>query len=197
MNRIVPRTLALGLWLAAVSSGWAAEPNPDQAKAVAEIKRWGGKVTVDEKTPDKAVTGVDLTGIQGLEYGGLEYLEGLTRLQTLSLARTEVNDAGLGHLEGLTRLQTLSLERTQVGDAALGHLKGLTRLKGLNLAETKITDAGLEHLTGLTQLRSLDHHRHQSHRGGREEVSAGFAQLRHSALTSFNNRLRGNDADMP
>ena len=61
MNRIVALMLVLGLSLAVVASGWAAEVNPEQAKAVAEIEKLGGKVTVDEKSPDKPVIGVDLT----------------------------------------------------------------------------------------------------------------------------------------
>jgi hypothetical protein len=34
---------------------WAAEMNSEQAKAIAEIEKIGGKVTVDEKNPDKPV----------------------------------------------------------------------------------------------------------------------------------------------
>ena len=49
MNRLVAFIQALGLSLAVVASGWAAEANPEQAKAVAEIKELGGKVTVDEE----------------------------------------------------------------------------------------------------------------------------------------------------
>jgi hypothetical protein len=48
MNRIALSMLTLGLSLAPVLS-WAAEPNAEQAKAIAAIERLGGKVTVDEK----------------------------------------------------------------------------------------------------------------------------------------------------
>ena len=61
MNRIVLPLLTLGLSLAPVLC-WAAEPNADQAKAIAEIEKLGGKVTVDEKSPGKPVIAVDLGG---------------------------------------------------------------------------------------------------------------------------------------
>ena len=54
MNRIILSVLMLGLSLAPVLC-WAAEPNADQAKAIAEIEKLGGTVTVDEKSPDKPV----------------------------------------------------------------------------------------------------------------------------------------------
>ena len=64
MNRIILSMLTLGLSLAVVASGWAAEVNPEQAKAIAEIEKLGGKVTVDEKSPDKPVIDVYLSGTE-------------------------------------------------------------------------------------------------------------------------------------
>ena len=49
MNRPVVLMHVLGLSLAIVASGWAAEANTEQAKAVAEIEKLGGKVTFDER----------------------------------------------------------------------------------------------------------------------------------------------------
>jgi Leucine-rich repeat (LRR) protein len=57
-----------------------------------------------------------------------------------------VSDTGLVHLKGLTKLQSLSLFRTEVTDAGLVHLKGLTKLQSLNLSDTKVTDAGVKDL---------------------------------------------------
>ena len=82
MNRIC-YVLALGLSLAPILC-WAAEPNADQAKAIAEIEKLGGKVTVDEKSPGKPV------------------IEWIWR-------KRKVTDAGLEHLKGLTQLQSLNL----------------------------------------------------------------------------------------
>ena len=46
-----------------------------------------------------------------------------------------MTDAGLEHLKGLSQLQRLDLASTQVTDAGLEHLKGLTQLQTLDLAE--------------------------------------------------------------
>ena len=55
---------------------------------------------------------------------------------------TGVTDAGLANLEGLTKLQSLNLAKTKVTDAGLEHLKTLTALRSLDVSETAVTDAG-------------------------------------------------------
>ena len=58
----------------------------------------------------------------------------------------QVTDAGLVHLRGLTRLQILTLNKTQLTDAGLQHLSGLTNLLRLDLTGTQVTDAGVAEL---------------------------------------------------
>jgi internalin A len=96
MNRIVFPLLMLGLSFAPLVS-WAAERNADEAKAIAEIERLGGKVTVDEKNPGRPVVAVDFTDTQVTD-AGLEHLTGLTKLQSLNLEETQITDAGLTYL---------------------------------------------------------------------------------------------------
>ena len=98
----------------------AAKPVETQEQAIAAIKKLGGKVTIERKSPNKLIH-VDLRGIK-------------------------VTDAGLVHLKGLTNLQTLYLYRTKVTDAGLVHLKGLTNLQFLSLYNTKVTDEGVKKL---------------------------------------------------
>ncbi len=57
MNRIAMVTL--GLSFTGVL-GWAAEPNADQAKAIAESKKIDGQVAVDQKSPDKPAIKIDV-----------------------------------------------------------------------------------------------------------------------------------------
>jgi hypothetical protein len=52
MNRILPTLLILALSLAPIRC-WAAEPNADQAKAIAEVERLGGRVTRDDESAAK------------------------------------------------------------------------------------------------------------------------------------------------
>ena len=87
----------------------------------AAIRKPGGLVEVDTKSPDRPVTHEMLHGPM-------------------------VTDRGLVHLKGLTSLQSLTLFGTQVTDAGLVHLKGLTSLQSLYLSGTKVTDAGVKEL---------------------------------------------------
>ena len=59
-----------------------AEANTEQAKAIAEIEKLGGKVAVDKKSPDKAVFCVILSHTQVTD-AGLEHLQGLAKLESL------------------------------------------------------------------------------------------------------------------
>ena len=160
MNRIMLPMLLLGLSLSPVLC-WAAETSADKAKAIAEIERLGGKVTVNDRSPDKPVIGVDLSYTTVTD-AAMEYLMDLTDLQSLNLYHTKVTGAGLTHLKGLTKLQSLDLGETKVTDAGLEHLKGLTELRSLNFQSvnfayySEVGDSGLEQLKGLTQLQTLN-----------------------------------------
>ncbi len=136
MNRTAFPMLMLALSLAPALC-WAAEPTAKQARAIAEIKKLGGKVTVDEKSPDKPVIGVDLSRTK-LTDAALEHLEGLTNLRSLDLTNSKVTDVGLKHLIGLTNLQSLELWDTQVTDAGMEHLEGLTNLSKLSLGYANV-----------------------------------------------------------
>jgi len=48
---------------------------------------------------------LDLTGQVGIGNRGLSFLQGLSRLKELRLARTRVSDAGLKHISGMTELE--------------------------------------------------------------------------------------------
>jgi hypothetical protein len=76
----------------------------------------------------------------------LNHLKGLTNLQTLDLANSQITDTGLEHLKGLKHLEDLHLGNTQIGDAGLKHLKGMTNLKRLGLELTQVTDEGVSKL---------------------------------------------------
>ena len=121
------------------------KPNASQEAAVAAIKKLGGRVTIDTKSPEKPVTTVYLYDTQVTD-SELVHLKGLMSLQTLDLRGTQVTDTGLAHLKGLTSLQTLFLSGTRVTDAGLVHLKDLTSLQKLIVIGTQVTDAGVEEL---------------------------------------------------
>lgn len=168
------RLLALAACLAGSPS--ASAQNAERDKAVAEIKKCGGKVDLDA---DKSVVRVDysqsiitddglavlkalptlrvlqLNGTQ-ISDRGLEQIKVLTALEVLDLNSTGVTDKGLAHLKGLKQLRTLELgDCGEVTNDGVAHLKELAGLEKLFLSGTQINDSGLVHLRGLTKLQTL------------------------------------------
>jgi hypothetical protein len=119
MNRAI-LLLMLVLSLAPVLC-WAAEPKVDEAKAIAEIEKLGGKVTRDEKSPGKLVIGV-------------------------AFSKSKLTNAELEHLASLPHLQSLELDNAQITDAAFANISKVPQLKRLLLINTPITDTGLSHM---------------------------------------------------
>jgi hypothetical protein len=84
---------------------------------------------------------------------GLTHLSNMANLRFLSLGGgTRITDAGLIYLNGSTKLETLSLTYTQLTDKGLEHLKVFTHLRWLKLEYSQVTDDGLEQLKGLREL---------------------------------------------
>ena len=128
MNRItIP--IMLGVGLALVFSGCTPEPTSkpsetaaetgqpkaipeaDQAKAIAEIEKLGGRVTVDAKSPDEPVIEVELPSSKVTD-AELQHFAGLAQLQVLDLNGTKITDAGVQHLIRLSKLQQLFIRDT-------------------------------------------------------------------------------------
>jgi Leucine-rich repeat (LRR) protein len=156
MNQIACSILALGLSLVSFSVVKPDELNPETTEALAQIKRLGGQVTD----------------------AGLEYLQGLTRLQELSLEETDVSDRAVKRLQQAlpnckirTSLVTPAVELDPKEAAIVTEVKKrggeatiietvveMVRKKsvfGVDLNKTQVTDAWLKHLNGLPNLQSL------------------------------------------
>ncbi len=155
MNRIAASLAVLGFSFAAGLSS-AAERSLEEAKAIAEIEKLGGRVTMDEKSSDKLGIEVEFANGKATDKG-LERLEALTNLQTLDASHSKVTDAGLKHLHGMSTLRCLDLAYTKVTDAGLKQLRALTNLQSLGLQGTQVTDAGLVTIKHLVNLQSLQH----------------------------------------
>jgi Leucine-rich repeat (LRR) protein len=134
--------------------GGRAALDEKQAKAIAQIERLGGKVQVEENSPDSPVYSIDFSNAK-ISDEALQNLDSLPRLKVLILSGTKVTDAGLAHLEGLGLLTGLMLDGTRVTNAGLEHVRGLRSLEELLLDGTKVTDTGLQRLDGLTSLQRL------------------------------------------
>jgi hypothetical protein len=91
---------------------------PTKDETIAVIKKLGGKITFDQKSPGIAVR----------------------------LNSQDVTDATLAQLSGLTGLQRLELIGAKITDDGLLHLKALPNLKSLLLRRTAVTNAGVKKL---------------------------------------------------
>jgi hypothetical protein len=88
----------------------------------------------------------DAGGSAGWSDACLRPLEGLTRLQTLSLSGNRITDRGLALVARLPNLEYLSLDATDVGDEGLVHLAGMRSLKSVSLGATSVTPEGINRL---------------------------------------------------
>ena len=101
-----PTWFQLGILVAvATSMGSTSGGNQDEAKAVAEIEKLGGTVTVDDKSTDKPVIGVSLSNTKATD-PSLEYLKGLKEIRSLSLGNTKVTDSGFKPPQGIDQTRS-------------------------------------------------------------------------------------------
>jgi len=89
----------------------------------------------------------------------LAALPQLTRLRSLLLRESTLEDSGLQEVGKCAALENLDLRECSIGNDGLEHLTGLKKLKALRLSgqsgATTVDDAGLETLGQLPQLKVL------------------------------------------
>ncbi|MCX7420526.1 MAG: SMP-30/gluconolactonase/LRE family protein [Planctomycetia bacterium] len=164
---------------------------------LAEVKRLGGKATLDIAAPDWLRS---IAGDESLEVFGriaelnlnertdghkepdakaitqrvnddtLKLLVGQDALRRLELSGTAVASAGLIHLKGLTNLQFLNVCLTAVSDEGFEHLAALTKMRRMTVCASKITGSGFKHLAGMTQLESINLHSSPASDAGLEAI---------------------------
>jgi sugar lactone lactonase YvrE len=164
---------------------------------LAEIKRLGGKATLDITAPDWLRS---LVGDDGLAVFGrfveidlnertdghkaptprklsdratddwLKQLADQRDLRRLELSGTAVTSAGLVHLKNLTKLERLNVCLTAVDDDGLKYLSGLTQMRRMIVCSSKITGSGFQHLQGMKQLESINLHSSPASDAGLEAI---------------------------
>ena len=171
MNRLFLFALVLALPITFVSWGRTTEMNPEQATAIAEIRKMGGDVRIHEGSTTSVAPGEEwklCAGINAWEHlkqvnpmvanpgelavsvsfthgsvptVALERLKDLPSLRTLTLSQVEIPQDGLLRISELPQLQSLDLCCTKIGDAEVKQLQSLAHLKVLDISCTKITNA--------------------------------------------------------
>ena len=114
MFRTILSALLLNVSFASATA-CGAEAASDQAKAIAEIEKIGGKVAFDESSPAKPVIRIDLS-------------------------QTKANDATLACLRHVPSIRVLILDGTNITDAGLDYLVGLKQITELSLGDRHIKD---------------------------------------------------------
>jgi hypothetical protein len=127
---------------------------PDPAPVLAELQQIHAMIERDEKSPDKPVIGVTLSGLE-FRPSLLGRLVAFPKLRKLNLSGTKTSDIALEHLEDVTSLQILNLSHTNVTGGGMQFLKKLVNLEELNLNQTLVHDPGLHELTGLKKLKKI------------------------------------------
>ena len=166
-------------------------------RLLAEIKRLGGRATIEIVAPDwlRAIAGDDGLPVLGriveielnentdghatpaprkltdrVTDDWLKRLTGQDMLRRLELSGTAVTSAGLIHLKDLKNLERLNLCLTACDDRGFEHLAGLTRMRRMTICASKITGTGFQHLQGMKQLESINLHSTPASDAGLEAI---------------------------
>ena len=164
---------------------------------LAEIKRLGGKATVEVVAPDWLRS---IASDEGLPVFGriveielnertdghkdpepkkladrvtddwLKQLAGQDQLRRLEVSGTAVTSAGLIHLKELTNLERLNVCLTACDDRGFEHLAGMTKMKRMTICASKITGSGFAHLPGMKQIESINLHSAPASDAGLEAI---------------------------
>lgn len=193
-SRLIP--LALLLVITSLLAGCSTTPEED---ALAMIEGIGGSVRADaqgnvisidlSETPVRDsmlsaiavfphVQTINCTNADNITGSGLAALRGLSKLETLYLVHTQVDDAGLRHIRHLTSLKTLQLGHTKITDAGMPALDSLSQLQTLSIANTAVSDEGLVQLRDLRKLSTLILRDTKTTRRGVQELHRMLPEVR-------------------
>jgi sugar lactone lactonase YvrE len=174
----------------------AVRRNHDQP-LLAEVKRLGGKATIEIAAPDwlRSIAGDEALAVFGriveldlnertdghkepeakplsqrVNDETLKLLAGQDDLRRLELSGTAVTSAGLVHLKGLTGLQFLNVCLTGVDDSGFENLAGLLKMRRMTVCSSRITGTGFQHLGGMKHLESINLHSSPASDAGLEAI---------------------------
>ncbi len=98
---------------------------------------------------------INCTNNARINGSGLVALAGLSKLETLYLVNTAVDDGGIAHVSQLKSLKTLNLSGTRITDVGMRALDELPNLQTLGLGRTVVSDQGLVQLRDLRKLSTV------------------------------------------
>lgn len=108
---------------------------------------------------------------------GLQYFSELKNIEVLGLSLTKI-DSDISALKGLSKLRSLNVSDTDLEDDSLITLAGLESLALLDIASTEITDVGLGHLSKAESLRFLSFGECEVSFAGLSKLPSGLQALK-------------------
>ena len=147
---------------------------------VADSLLWGMLQDLSATRGIESVLSLDWSGYhEEVTDDWLACLESFTSLESLDLTGCpEVTSRGLEQLQHVPRLQSLSLGGCEFDDDDLEHLDKISTLRHLRLVECEcVTEDGFAHLSRLVNLRSLDFSGSESITDGGLECLGSFTKL--------------------
>ncbi|MFN0018042.1 MAG: SMP-30/gluconolactonase/LRE family protein [Pirellulaceae bacterium] len=175
----------------------AAARHARDQKLLTEVKRLGGKATLEVTAPDwlRSILGdeglASFSRIVEIELNErtdghkeptpkplsdrvtddwLKLIADQVDLRRLEVSGTAVTSAGLIHLKRLVNLERLNVCLTAVSDDGFEHLAGLTKMRRMTICSSKITGSGFVHLQGMKQLESINLHSSPASDAGLEKI---------------------------
>lgn len=125
-----------------------------QKEAVAELRRLGADVRIENIAPSPTEIWVDYRGNETQD-SSLVPIAGLEPLTALRILGGKVTDRGLLRITRVPRLWLLVVRSSQVKDPGVETISKLGTLTKLDLIEVKVTRQGLEYLSRLKKLERL------------------------------------------
>ncbi|NQU23967.1 MAG: hypothetical protein HQ567_22010 [Candidatus Nealsonbacteria bacterium] len=139
---------AAGRRAASIVDGWK---KARQAKIYAQIRELGGSILQQSDGVTMVKLGSDWKG----GHRGVDLVQQLPELRSLSFEQSTLDDDALKRLEGLTNLNRLYLGESKIQGKKFALLKSLTGLDYLSLKDMKIDDEALEPVGEMTHLAHL------------------------------------------
>ena len=99
---------------------------------------------------------LDISECRLVSREGLALIGKLTKLRTLELWETKLNDEALAALSALVNLEELNLEATDITNESVPTLLKFQNLARLNIAGTQLDDDGIKELAKLPKLTWLN-----------------------------------------
>ena len=92
---------------------------------------------------------------QGATDAELRLITDFPRVQSLSIAYTEIGDPGLRHIQQAEELTDLVVDRTRVTDEGISFITHIPKLKRLSCRDLELTNNSLQKLAACVTLESL------------------------------------------